>query len=178
MKTLIVYGTRWGNTADIAKKIGEVIINNGNTVEIVDAKKTLPKVDSYDLVVIGSGISMGKWTKETLEFLKANAAKLRDKKTAFFVSCGLILREGGVEKTQEDYLAKVADTYELQPVDFGAFGGCIDFNGNYGILGSLFVKSSKNKCRKIGIDTTKRYDFRNWADISKWAEKVAVDAKT
>lgn len=178
MKTLIVYGTRWGSTADIAKKIGEVIVSNGNTTEIVNAKETLSKVDPYDLVVIGSGISMGKWTKETLEFLKVNADSLRNKKTALFVSCGLILRDGGVEKTQKDYLAKVADTYELQPVDFGAFGGCIDFNGDYGILGSLFVKSSKNKCRKIGIDTTKRYDFRNWADISNWAEKVAAVAST
>ncbi len=177
MKALIVYGTRWGSTVDVAKKIGEVIISKGSTVDIVNAKEEIPKVDPYDLIVIGSGINMGKWTKETLDFLKNNATSLRQRKTALFVSCGLVLREGGIEKTKKDYLIKVANEYALHPTDYGAFGGYIDFNGDYGLLSSLFVKSSKTKCKKTGIDVSKPYDFRNWADIIKWAEKLAIGAK-
>jgi menaquinone-dependent protoporphyrinogen oxidase len=178
MKALVIFGTRWGSTSDIAKKIGETITNKGYVVHIADAKKEKPKVDSYDLTVIGSGINMGKWTKETLDFLKNNATILREKKIAFFVSCGLVLREGGIEKAQKDYLAKVAIEYKLNPIKYGAFGGYIDFTGDYGLFGSLFVKSSKNKCQKIGIDITKPYDFRNWVGISNWAEKLAIEATT
>lgn len=173
MKALIVYGTRWGSTADVAKKIGEILVNRGNIVTIVDAKEEQPKIAPFDLIVVGSGINMGKWTKETLDFLKNNANDLRTKRTALFVSCGLILREGGIKKTQQDYLARVANEYGLNPVCFGAFGGYIDFNGDYGLFGSLFVKSSKNKSQKRGIDISKPYDFRNWADITNWAEKLA-----
>ncbi len=173
MKALIVYGTRWGSTADIAEKIGDTFKNKAIIAEIVDAKKQSPKVDSYDIVVIGSGISMGKWTKETLDFLKNNSAGLRNKKVALFVSCGLVLREGGLQKTQKEYLTKVANEYELNPMEYGAFGGYMDFNRDYGFLAGLFVKSSKSKCQKMGIDTTKPYDFRNWAEITNWAEKVA-----
>jgi menaquinone-dependent protoporphyrinogen oxidase len=177
MKALIVYGTRWGSTADVAKKIGEVIIGKGSTVDIVNAKEEIPNVDPYDLIVIGSGINMGKWTKETLDFLKNNATSLRQKKTALFVSCGLVLREGGIEKTKKDYLIKVANEYALHPTGYGAFGGYIDFTGDYGLFSSLFVKSSKNKCKKMGIDVSKPYDFRNWADIINWAKKLAIGDK-
>jgi menaquinone-dependent protoporphyrinogen oxidase len=177
VKALIIYGTRWGSTAEIAKKIGSIITCKGSRVDIVNSNESIPNVDLYDIVVVGSGISMGKWTKKTLEFLENNATILRNKKTAFFVSCGLVLRDGGIEKTQKDYLAKVADEYNIHPVAYGAFGGYIDFSGDYGLFSSLFVKSSKNKCQKMGIDTTKPYDFRNWADISNWAEKLALEIK-
>jgi len=177
LKALIVYGTRWGSTADIAKKIGDTFKNNAITAEITDVKNELPKVEPYDIVVIGSGISMGKWTKETLAFLKNNSAGLRNKKVALFVSCGLVLRDGGIQKTQKEYLIKVSNEFGLKPMEYGAFGGYIDFNGDYGLLASLFVKSSKSKCQKRGIDTAKPYDFRNWTEIANWAEKVAFLAQ-
>jgi menaquinone-dependent protoporphyrinogen oxidase len=177
VKILVVYGTRWGSTADIAKKIGQAFMNDRNTTDIVDAKKEKPTIDPYDLVVVGSGISMGKWTKETLSFLHDNATHLRNKKTAFFVSCGLVLREGGIEKTRADYLAKVAEEYKLNPLTYGAFGGYLDFTSDYGLLSNLFVNASKKKCQKMGIDTTKPYDFRDWSDITNWAERLSVEVK-
>jgi len=173
VKILVVYGTRWGSTADVAKKIGQAFINSGNTVDIVDAKKEKPTIDPYDLVVVGSGISMGKWTKETLSFLHDNASNLRNKKTAFFVCCGLVLREGGLEKTRADYLIKIAEDNKLNPLTYGAFGGYIDFTGDYGLFSTLFVNASKKKCKEIGIDTTKPYDFRDWNDITNWAESLS-----
>jgi len=38
LKALIVYGTRWGSTADISEKIGETFKNKAITAEIIDAK--------------------------------------------------------------------------------------------------------------------------------------------
>ncbi len=177
MKILVVYGTRWGSTADIAKKIGLTFMSGGNTADIVDAKRERPTIDPYDLVVIGSGISMGKWTRETLSFLHDNATYLKSKKTAFFVSCGLVLREGGPEKTRTDYLKKVAEEYKLNPLTYGAFGGYLDFNSDFGLLSNFFVNASKKKCQKMGIDTTKPYDFRDWSDIGNWAERLSVEVK-
>lgn len=173
MNALIVYGTRWGSTTNIAQRIGETLKTCGYTVDVIDAKNKTQEIDSYNLVIIGSSISMGKWTKEAKIFLKKNASKMKKKKTALFVSCGLILRQGGLEKARKDYLQKMADKYNLNPVSLGAFGGFLDFKTHHGILGDLFVNSSKKRLKEIGVDTSKSFDFRDWTEIETWTHSVA-----
>jgi menaquinone-dependent protoporphyrinogen IX oxidase len=94
LKALVVYGTRWGGTVSVAEKIGEALKDAGSEVDVVDAKANVPQVDSYDLVVVGSGVRADKWTKETLRFLEKNADALKTKRTALFVSCMMADREG------------------------------------------------------------------------------------
>ena len=172
VKALIVYGTRWGGTVKVAEKIGEILKEEGCSVDIFDARKA-PQVDSYDLIVIGSGISGGKWTKEAESFLKRNADMLRVKKTALFVSCGMVLRESGQDKAKDDYLVKVSNKYGLTPIGSGFFGGILDFEAKYNILDRLFVNSSKSRLRNMGIDLSKPYDFRDWNQIEAWTRDVA-----
>jgi menaquinone-dependent protoporphyrinogen oxidase len=173
MRALIIYGTRWGSTTDIARRVSETLKTCGYTVDVINAKNKTKEIETYNLIIIGSSISMGKWTKETKTFLKKNASKMKNKKTALFVSCGLILRQGGLEKAREDYLRKVADKYSLNPVSFGAFGGFLNFKTSHGILGDLFVNSSKKRLKEIGVDTSKPYDFRNWTEIETWTRSIA-----
>ena len=82
----MIYGTRWGGTVGVAEKIGASVREANYTVDVVDAKKKPPAVDPYDLVIVGSGVRADKWTKGTLQFLKANADALRVKKTSLFAS--------------------------------------------------------------------------------------------
>jgi menaquinone-dependent protoporphyrinogen oxidase len=66
MKTLIVYGTRYGTAAEIAEEIGKVIESEGLEVDLVDSRSLKDcDVSLYDLVILGSGIKIGKWTKRT-----------------------------------------------------------------------------------------------------------------
>ncbi len=66
-KILVCYGTRYGSAGEIAENIGEILRSRGATVDIINLKKSKVKnLESYDLVVLGSGIQMGKWTKEPL----------------------------------------------------------------------------------------------------------------
>ena len=87
IKALIVYGTRYGTATGIAEEISKVLKEENVDVDLVNAreKKEL-NVTSYDLVVVGSGIKMGKWTKESLNFLKKNKDKLSNSKVALFVT--------------------------------------------------------------------------------------------
>jgi len=58
-------------------------------VNIVDFKGLKHyDVSPYDIVIVGSGIKYGKWTKESLKFLKDNRSALSTKKVALFVTCG------------------------------------------------------------------------------------------
>ncbi len=174
MKALVLYGSRWGGTVGVAKKIGQVLKEEGYSVDVVDAKQSPQNVDSYDLVIVGSGIRADKWTKETLNFMEKNAGYLRTKKTALFVSCQMADRNDEArEKAKNMYLEKTAEQYGLKPVEFGFFGGFLDFSKSHGLFVDVLVRVNRNSLRKNGLDTHKVRDTRDWTFIEAWARKVA-----
>ncbi len=88
-KALIVFGTRYGATANTSEVIADTLRQVGYEVKIVDAKKEkVQSIGEFDLIIVGSGIQMGKWTKEPEDFLKKYQKELSKKKVALFVSCG------------------------------------------------------------------------------------------
>ncbi|MBT0160475.1 nitric oxide synthase [Candidatus Bathyarchaeota archaeon A05DMB-2] len=177
MKALVVYGTRWGGTVGIAEKIGEALQKSGYAVDVVDAKANVPKVDTYDLVIVGSGVRADKWTKETLRFLEKNATALRNKKTALFVSCQMADREDEArEKAKQAYLWSVADQYGLRPISYGFFGGFLDFSRSHGLLVDIIIRVNRRNLLKNGLDTSKIYDTRCWSSIEAWGRHVAEKA--
>jgi menaquinone-dependent protoporphyrinogen oxidase len=175
MKALVVYGSRYGTAAEIAQEIADVIENEGNEVDLKDVR-AIKKFDvsPYDLIVVGSGIKMGKWTKGSLKFLKDNKSQLANKKVALFVSCGAANEEKSRDEGWENYLKKVAtENLEGEPVELGLFGSVYDPNAKHGLMYKLTNRFYKKELEKQGIDTTKRYDYRDWDEIRAWASNLA-----
>jgi len=179
MKALVVYGTRYGTATGIAEEISRVLEDEGLEVDLKNAKK-LKKHDiaPYELVVVGSGIKMGKWTKDSLKFLKDNKTGLKDKKVALFVTCGAANDPETVAEGQEKYLDEVAEKYLInKPVPTGLYGSYYDPEANHGLLYKLTSKWIKDELKKQGKDIDKPYDYRNWDEIRAWARKLAEVAK-
>ena len=130
MNVLVIYGSRWGGTAEVAKKIGQTLTRAGCIVEVINAKKNPKKIEPYDLFIIGSGMRADKWTKETLVFLKKTHNIYKNKKTALFVSCQMADREEPEirDKAKKQYLQDTAERYALKPIACGFFGGFLDFS--------------------------------------------------
>ena len=104
-KVLIVYGTRYGTTANTAEVIADTLKQEGLEVKLVNAKKEkVQSVNEFDLIIIGSGIQMGKWTGEAEDFIKKHQKELSSKKVALFVSCGSAnpLSEGEQKEKEMD----------------------------------------------------------------------------
>ena len=179
MKALVVYGTRWGGTVAIAQKIGETLKQEGLEVTVADAKTPPETVDSYDLMVVGSGMRADKWTKETILFLEKNAPTLRHRKTALFVSCQIADRKDDdpiKEKAKKRYLTQTAQKFGLRPLAYGFFGGYMDFSQSHGLIVDIMMKVNRKKLRKGGLDQTKTLDTRNWTEIQTWTRQVANQA--
>jgi menaquinone-dependent protoporphyrinogen oxidase len=182
-KVLIVYGTRTGATANTAEIIADTLQKEGLSVKVVDAKKEKVKdITEFDLVIVGSGVQIGKWTGESDDFLKKHQKELASKKLALFVSCGAAtpLSEGE-QKTKEmdtgkrKYLEEKAVQYNLKPVALGYFGGCYDFNK----MSWLFKKtlgSLKPKLEAAGYKPNEEgaYDLRDLDGIRVWAKELAT----
>ena len=81
MKTLIVYATKSGASREYA----EFISNQLKECSLCDLSKEVPVIESFEVVILGSGVRMGKIYKPMKNFLEKNLKALLTKKTAFYL---------------------------------------------------------------------------------------------
>ena len=179
-KVLIVYGTRYGATANTSEVIADTLRQLGYEAKIADAKKEkVQNISEFDLIIVGSGIQMGKWTSGPEDFIKKHQKDLATKKLALFVSCGGAnpLSEGE-KRTQEynngkqKYLEDKAAELNLKPFALGYFGGCY----NFGKMSWFFKKtlsSIKPKLESAGYrESSNGYDLRDLNEIRNWVKEL------
>ena len=83
MKTLILYATKHGAAAEIAKRIAEKM----DGVKLHDLKqRPVPYLSGFDCVIIGSSLYAGMIRKEAKAFLSENADALLKKTIGLFLS--------------------------------------------------------------------------------------------
>jgi menaquinone-dependent protoporphyrinogen IX oxidase len=181
-KVLIVYGTRYGASETTSEEIAKVLRGEGIDVKVVNSKKEHVKdISEYDLIIVGSGMQMAKWTGSAEDFLKKFQKELASKKTAIFVSSGAqALNEyekktEEIEKARKQYLEEKAAKYNLQPISMVILGGVWDYNKMF-FLFRKTLTSFKPKLEAAGFKETKPgiYDTRNWDTIRTWAKDLAA----
>jgi menaquinone-dependent protoporphyrinogen oxidase len=83
-KVAIIYGSRYGATAQAARWIAEGMQGKA---EVFSAKEA-GNLAAYDLVILGSGIYGDQLQEDMLAFLEKNKGELKNKVIALFVVCG------------------------------------------------------------------------------------------
>jgi menaquinone-dependent protoporphyrinogen oxidase len=170
MKALVIFGTRYGTAKEISERIKDILQEEKLEVDLINSKETKNiSVENYDIVIAGSGIKMGKWTKSTLNFLKKNRKELSNRKVALFVSCGAANQEKTKAEAQEKYLDAVAAKYlDTEPTATGLFGGVYDPNADHGLLYKLVKRNIEKEMIRMGQDPTQEHDYRDWDAIKQW----------
>ena len=143
----------------VAEAIGQVLCEAGAAVDVRLAKE-VTDLSPYRAVVVGSGIRVGKWLPEAVQFVERYQEALSRVPVAYFLVC-LTLKEDTEEnrRTVAAYLDPVRDL--VQPVDVGLFAGVMDYAKLPFIL-RLMMKAMKSP----------KGDFRNWEAIRAWAGQV------
>jgi len=85
MKTIILYATKYGGAAEVARLIAEQF-DNAETYNI--KSEDIPSLDDFEYVIFGSSVYAGSFRKEAKIFLTQNADKLCNKKLGLF-ACGM-----------------------------------------------------------------------------------------
>lgn len=181
ISALIVYGTRYGATTSTSEEVAAVLRKEGVEVQVVNAKNEKVKdIAEYDLVIVGSGIQIFRWTGEPEDFLKKFQKELAKKKVALFVSAGaqaIAAREGKteeVETARKKYLLEKAAKYNLQPISLGLFGGVYDFK-KWPWWAGKAKPAAKQQLEAAGFkETNGIYDTRDWNAIRNWAKELAA----
>ncbi len=184
MKTLLVYGTRYGATTGTSEEIAKILQNEGFDVKVVNAKQEKIKdITQYDLVIVGTGLQMGRWTGEVEDFIKRFQNELPKKKVAVFVSSmkSVLEREGKTEDLAKDRKIELDDKIEkfgLHPIAVGFFGGVLDFNKMNFVVRKTFG-SIRPQLEKDGFKEAPSgvYELRDWEEIRLWAKELAQKAR-
>lgn len=96
MRTLIVYATKHGTTADCAGQLASKL--DGESVLCRLGKDRLPPLDSFDRIVVGGSIHIGKIQKSITDFTVRHQDILLKKPLGLFICC---MAEG---ETAEHYM--------------------------------------------------------------------------
>ena len=162
-RILVAYGTKRGSTQEIAARIGEVLRRRGARVDVRPAGQ-VGAVDGYDLVVLGSSVYIGLWRRDVVQLVRRQREALA-RKPLWIFSSGPTEAGDPMEAIGDWRYPKAAADFFSQhpPVDAVCFGGSIDLR-----KASYFERNMIRRARvPIG-------DFRDWAAIEAWADRIPV----
>lgn len=164
MKTqvLVTYATKYGATAEIAEKIGQVLRQAGLGTDVLPTDG-VKELKSYKAVVLGSAVYIGRWRKEAATFLKTNEKVLVEQLVWLF-STGptgkgdpVKLAEGWQFPKNLQSIAK-----SIEPRDIKLFHGNVEMK-KLNFIHKFMIKKVE---APVG-------DFRNWDAITSWATSIA-----
>lgn len=158
MKILVTASGRYGSTQEIAESIGEIIANHGHDVSVIPSSE-VETVDGFEVVMLGGAVYAGQWLRDGRELIKRVGDNLADLPLYIF-SSGPI----GESMKKEPPPLMIEILEPLRARDHAIFGGKLDrthlFIGDKAIAQSLSAEDG---------------DYRDWDEITAWAEKVTAD---
>ncbi len=157
---LVCYQTRYGSTREIAVQIAEVLEKAGPRVTLSPIS-TVKDLSTFDAVVIGSPLYMGKWLAEAREFVGRFHVQLRERPVAVF-TVGYSFRDRVQEHIPGDDEALEQVLFFISPVATGFFAGRVDPDS--------MSPADRSITTMAGVTPG---DFRNPDEVRKWAEKLA-----
>lgn len=165
-RVLVAYASKHGSTAEIAKRIGEVLRKAGLLADVMPAERATNLVH-YGAVVLGSAVYIGRWRKEATKFLEENVDALA-KREVWLFSSGPTGEGDAVELVDG---RKIPDSMQhivnrIKPQDIAVFHGVLDFT-ELSFIERWVVK-------RVDAPTG---DFRNWDEITSWAQSIAETLK-
>ncbi len=184
-RILIAFASRFGSTSEISQEIGDILKQEQFKVDLIDLKGNsgkIPNLSDYEGVIVGSGIRMGRWTKEGLKFLQKNRSELNKKHFGVFVCSGKAANPETYDQALKNYLETPLRKLELLRSDvmIEAFGGVFDLSASnhYSFFEKKMLKRIAKSSAGFIVQDGKINDFRNWQLIREWATAFSDRIKT
>ncbi|TCK92839.1 menaquinone-dependent protoporphyrinogen oxidase [Natranaerovirga hydrolytica] len=166
MANLIVYGTKYGSVQGCAERLKKEL--NDDTVLLNLKKEKADDVDisSYDTIIIGGSIYVGRIQKEVSAFCEKHSDTLLKKKIGLFICC---MEEG--KKANEQLISMFDQKLLDHAVIKEVFGGELDM-AKLGFIHKMMMKivsqSDENKKEMTNKkEKTSSIDYNKIIDFAK-----------
>jgi len=124
-RILIAHASKYGSAEEVARYLGAVLRDRGASC-VVAPVGDVEDVDGYDVVVLGTGLYMGRMHRAARHFLKRHHEALGHKAFAAFGMGPLSNEEAEKEKVRPQLERGLGHYAELEPVAIAIFGGVLD----------------------------------------------------
>ena len=174
MTVLVAYASRHGATQGIAERIAHRLEHRGIRAEAM-AAGDVRNATVYDAFVIGSGAYMFHWLGDATRFVKRNRAMLAGRPVWLF-SSGPVGTDTVDAKGRDILVAS-------EPKEFAEFRPILHPRGEQVFFGVFDLEAppigiAERVVRHLPAAATNAMptgDFRDWAAIDAWADKIAAD---
>lgn len=168
-KILVTYATFTGSTAEIAQAIGNVLSDNGASVDVRPMTE-ITDLSGYDSVVLGSAIQKSAWLPEAMQFVRTHQQALSQKRTAIFLVCLALAMKSKVarEKSKTTVVEWLKPARDLvNPIAEGYFAGILNIQKIPYFWARVGFRIS------VWTGVWSEGDHRDWGAIRAWAQDIA-----
>lgn len=155
-RVLVAYGSRHGSTREVAEAIADLLRLRGATVHVRRAAE-VGGVGSYDSVVLGGALYVGRWHPDARRLLRGLRRELGDRPLAVFAMGPRTLDPADVAASRAQLDRALARAPELAPYAVTVFGGVI-----------------RPERLRFPLNRLAASDARDWTAIREWADRLVT----
>jgi menaquinone-dependent protoporphyrinogen oxidase len=152
---LVAYATKHESTHEVAEAVAARLGVLGHDVELRPARD-VGTLASYDGVVLGGALYMGRWHHDARRFLSQHRDELAGLPLAVFAMGPLTLEADDVAGSRKQLDRALAKEPSLEPIAVAVFGGVVD--------------PAKMRFPFTHMDAS---DARDWDAIRYWTDDIA-----
>lgn len=160
MKNIIIYGTRYGSATEVARRIQKELGCDCTLVNIMT--DNVPSLDTFDTVILGGSIYIGKVQKELTAFVGKNLNLILSKKVGLFICAGA--------PTQEDRDKELQGAFPPELLTRAAAKDVLGYAFAFEKM-RFFDKLIMKKIKGDAVSTYEYYDNR----ISQFAKALSAN---
>jgi len=151
----VFYASKYGTTEKAVKGLEEHLISNGCSVKIFNIKKDKTELNekkTFDLILVGGSIYMGKIQKEVTNFCEKNEEILLNNTLGLFLCCG----------GEDDFKSQLTTNFSEKIINHAKIKGYFGYGYNLEKMNFLYKKiikkvaninSSENAIKYEAIET-------------------------
>ena len=167
-RILVIYGTTEGQTAKVARYLGDTLRTAGASADVVDARTATPSPDSYDAVIVAASVHARGYQASVRRWVHAHAQVLNVKPTAFVSVClGVLQPEPKVQRDLAAIVDRFLTSTGWRPAITKQVAGALAYSRYNWLKRWAMVRI----VRKAGgdTDTSRDYEYTDWADVRRFA---------
>ncbi|MEJ2602993.1 MAG: menaquinone-dependent protoporphyrinogen IX dehydrogenase [Gammaproteobacteria bacterium] len=176
---LVLYRSRSGHTARIARRICSAIIADGGRAEMMDVVEAIHEgVDlaGYDVIAVGAPVYYGSYDDALFDFVRTHREQLDAKPHSFFnVSVTARTPEKATVEGNR-YMQKFLELSPWRPRDLKVLAGKVNYP-SWGPLDTLAIQMIM-KFTGGPTDRSAVIDYTDWDDVAAYGRHLLTLSRT
>ena len=171
-RMLVIYGTTEGQTAKVARFIGDALQADGVSADVINAHDGRPSADNYDAVIVAASVHGGGYQRAVRRWVHAEAERLNAKPTAFVSVClGVLQHEPKVDQELTAVIDRFRTVTGWRPGITKTVAGALPYSRYNWLKRWAMVRI----VRKAGgdTDTSRDYEYTDWTELRTFADEFA-----